>query len=274
MSRPLAPLDISEPELDELRKLATSVNDLELARRARIILRCCQGRPSKDVAAKMGLSQMTVSKWRARFCKSGLQGLRHVHRKQKPTPAGIGGLRRLADRVTDIAGFYLNPPDVCLVVAAKPIRWQKRWVCAGGHQAGVLSGYLELFEELHRCIRAPDPTHRYLMEEFLRPLRKNLLTQKGGSRFEIVLLLDDWCCGKTAEIERWVATWQSRGVVGRVLHGRMNKQTLTHIALILLAASLDKWKSREAWHPEPQMLSHPGKPDPTRPFVWRAKLEK
>ncbi len=57
-----------------------------LALRARIVLRCAEGRTSEDVAAELGVCSATVSKWRNRFAKFGIDGLTdasrpNVHRK-------------------------------------------------------------------------------------------------------------------------------------------------------------------------------------------------
>ena len=46
-----------------------------LALRARIVLACAEGRSNTAVAARLGVSRTTVSKWRARFLARRLDGL-------------------------------------------------------------------------------------------------------------------------------------------------------------------------------------------------------
>jgi transposase len=46
-----------------------------LALRSRIVLGCAEGLPNKEVAARLGVSQPTVGKWRSRFLELRLDGL-------------------------------------------------------------------------------------------------------------------------------------------------------------------------------------------------------
>jgi len=57
-----------------------------LALRARIVLRCAEGKLHRDVASDLGVAVQTVGKWRKRFVKHGVDGLvdaprPNVHRK-------------------------------------------------------------------------------------------------------------------------------------------------------------------------------------------------
>jgi FixJ family two-component response regulator len=47
-----------------------------LALRARIVLACAQGGSNLAVAAQLGVDRKTVSRWRARFLRERLDGLR------------------------------------------------------------------------------------------------------------------------------------------------------------------------------------------------------
>ena len=55
-----------------------------LAMRARIVLAAADGERSVDVAARLGCSDTTVSKWRVRFAERGLDGLHDEPRPGKP----------------------------------------------------------------------------------------------------------------------------------------------------------------------------------------------
>jgi len=46
-----------------------------LALRSRIVLACAEGRPNAEVAAALGVSRPTVTKWRSRFLAARLEGL-------------------------------------------------------------------------------------------------------------------------------------------------------------------------------------------------------
>src|SRR5258705_942845 len=55
-----------------------------LSERCRVILRCADGLPSKDVAAELGLHEHTVGKWRRRFLKDRCDGLLEEARPGRP----------------------------------------------------------------------------------------------------------------------------------------------------------------------------------------------
>ena len=68
MGRPLCRLVLSEEERFELAALAARRKTAQaLAMRARIVLLAGEGIPNKEVAARLGIDQTTVGKWRRRF---------------------------------------------------------------------------------------------------------------------------------------------------------------------------------------------------------------
>ena len=64
-----------------------------LALRCRIVLACAEGRTNTDIAAELGVNQVTVSKWRRRFAAERLDGL-----VDAPRP---GAARRIGDDVVE-----------------------------------------------------------------------------------------------------------------------------------------------------------------------------
>src|ERR1700678_3213647 len=66
-----------------------------LALRCRIVIGCAEGRTNTDVAAELGVNQVTVSKWRRRFAAERLDGL-----VDAPRP---GAARRIGDDVVEAA---------------------------------------------------------------------------------------------------------------------------------------------------------------------------
>ena len=55
-----------------------------MALRARIVLACAGGTQNKAVAARLGVCQPTVGKWRARFAEQRMEGLRDKPRPGAP----------------------------------------------------------------------------------------------------------------------------------------------------------------------------------------------
>lgn len=83
--RQLAPLILSDEERAELKALASRRKTAQaLALRARIVLACAEGAQNKEVAAKLGVVEMTVGKWRRRFVHDRVDGLRDEPRPGTP----------------------------------------------------------------------------------------------------------------------------------------------------------------------------------------------
>ena len=74
--RPKAMLVVTPEEREELESLAhRSRSAPALARRARLVLACAEGRDNTTVARRLRMSQTTVCKWRARFVTDRVAGL-------------------------------------------------------------------------------------------------------------------------------------------------------------------------------------------------------
>jgi len=74
--RPKAPLMVTADERKELDALAHRSRSAPLlARRARIVLACAEGRDNKTVARRLRMSPVTVCTWRARFVADRVAGL-------------------------------------------------------------------------------------------------------------------------------------------------------------------------------------------------------
>ena len=83
--RPKVALVLSTEERETLERWARRPKSAQaLAVRCRVVLACAEGLDNKVVAAKLGLNQATVSKWRGRFLEKRLEGLAD---EPRPGPA-------------------------------------------------------------------------------------------------------------------------------------------------------------------------------------------
>jgi transposase len=106
MPRHAAPIECSDEVRTELTTLSRSrAAEARTVERARIILACLEGKEIQQVAKDMGVSILTVSKWRKRFSKQGLPGLRDEPRSGKPATYDAA----FRDRV--LALLEQSPPE-------------------------------------------------------------------------------------------------------------------------------------------------------------------
>ncbi len=163
----------SDDERQTLERWARRPNSAQvLALRCRIVLACAEGATNTAVAAQLGVSMDTVTKWRARFVTDRLDGLHHEPRPGPPRTTGDDDVERVivktieqtppgathwsthsmaaatgmsqsavsrtwrtfglkphlvesfklspdplfVEKVRDIVGLYLNPPDAAVVL--------------------------------------------------------------------------------------------------------------------------------------------------------------
>ncbi|MFN7900655.1 MAG: helix-turn-helix domain-containing protein [Synechococcaceae cyanobacterium] len=81
----MPPLVISKQELQQLQTLASSRTlPFSIVQRAQIVLACGAGESNTAIAKRMGLTGMTVGKWRRRYRELGLEGLHDERRPGRP----------------------------------------------------------------------------------------------------------------------------------------------------------------------------------------------
>ncbi len=81
----MPPLVLSEDEVQQLQGIASSRSlPHSIVQRAQIVLACGAGETNTAIAKRMGLTGMTVGKWRKRYRELGLEGLRDELRPGRP----------------------------------------------------------------------------------------------------------------------------------------------------------------------------------------------
>lgn len=116
--RPTAEITLSGDERKTLQRWARRHSSSQaLALRCRIVLACAEDRTNTDIAAELGVNQVTVSKWRRRFAVDRLDGL-----VDAPRP---GAARTIGDDVIEavvVDTLETTPPN--------STRWATRGLAA------------------------------------------------------------------------------------------------------------------------------------------------
>ena len=91
-----AEIVLSEDDRATLKGWASAGStEQRLAFRARVILNLAEGLSNEEAARRNDTRLATVSKWRGRFCKAGLQGLSDAPRSGKPSSYDEAAERRI-----------------------------------------------------------------------------------------------------------------------------------------------------------------------------------
>ena len=272
--RPKTPLMLSSEERKQLESLVSSRSlPHGLVRRARIVLLAAEGITNKAIADKVGVSAVTVGKWRRRYLQQGIQGLHDELRpgrprsicdervaeliqktlKTKPKDGTHWTVRSIAaetelskssvhriwqafglqphrqrhfklstdpffvEKVRDIVGLYLNPPDKAMVLCVDEKsqiqaldRTQPLLPLGLGYAEGVTHDYVRhgtttLFAALDiatgKVLGQCKRRHRH--QEFLQFLRQ--IDANVPEDLDIHLVIDNYATHKHAKVRRWLA---------------------------------------------------------------------
>ena len=83
--RPMLPLVLSDDEVQQLQSIANSRSlPHSIVQRAQIVLACGADETNTAISKRMGLTGMTVGKWRKRYRDIGLEGLHDELRPGRP----------------------------------------------------------------------------------------------------------------------------------------------------------------------------------------------
>jgi transposase len=271
--RPRTPVKLEEEQRDFLQRLvARRTAPSGEVLHARIILLASEGLSNKEVAKRLSVCDHTVSYWRRRFGRLGLEGLSEMPRtgapprisddqiqtvirttlEQTPEAATHWSTRSLAarlglsrqavhriwrafglqphrqevftlsqdpyfiDKVRDVVGLYVNPPDNALVLCVdekgqiqalersqpvlpmrpgRPQRWSHDY-----YRHGTTSLFAALNVATGRVIGTTKSRHR--SREFVSFLRH--IEREVASELDVHLILDNYATHKTAEVARWL----------------------------------------------------------------------
>lgn len=274
LGRPMAELVVTDDERATLERYVRRAKvERRLAQRAQIVLACAKGDATNgEVAARLGVSQDTVSKWRGRFVANRLDGLFDEPRpgaprtvtddeveavvvktlESKPKGATHWSTRELArqvglskttiakiwgtfglkphqaetfvlskdpllvEKVRDIVGLYLNPPDRAVVLCVdeksqiqaldrtqpilpfRPGQVERYTPDYERHGTTSLFAALEIAtgKVIGRCYR------RHRAKEFLDFLKR--VDDAVPANLDVHVVLDNYATHKTPAIKRWL----------------------------------------------------------------------
>ena len=231
---------------------------------------------TRSMAAESGLSQTAISKiWRA----FGLKPHATEDFKLSPDPQFI-------DKVRDVVGLYLNPPDAAVVLCVD----EKTQIQALDRTAAVLplmpgvperrthdyvrNGTTNLYAALDVASGnvIADMTPRHRAEEFRRFL--NLIDRSVPDHLDVHVVLDNVSTHKTPSIQRWLkshprftfhftptySSWMN--LVERWFAELTNKwlRRGTHRSARDLIASIRTWVTN--WNDDP------------KPYVWHKTTDE
>ena len=82
-------LEISDEDRAELERIVRAASsEVRMVERARIVLAAGEGLTTEQIAARVGCSERTVKKWRPRYARDGIEGLRDAPRSGAPLTHG------------------------------------------------------------------------------------------------------------------------------------------------------------------------------------------
>jgi transposase len=133
-------IEIGAGDRRELERLVRSrTAERRMVERARILLAAGEGEPARRIAERVGCSVQTVKRWRARYQREGLAGLRDRPRPGRPLVHGPQTRARL------IALACTRPPET--VAGQRRERWT-HWELAA--QVGMSES------QAHEILRAAE----------------------------------------------------------------------------------------------------------------------
>ena len=272
--RPAVPIALAEEGKNQLLGIARSRSlPYGVVQRAHIVLACAAGESNSSIAKRLGLTRVTVGKWRLRYHQLGLPGLHdelrpgrpRLHQDERvaevinaalqapPPQAPHWSVRAMAqhtgiskstvqrwfdlfgvqphrqrhfklsndpffiEKVRDIVGLYLNPPDHAVVLCVDEKsqiqalqRTQPLLPMGLGYVEGVTHNYVRhgsttLFAALDVATGAvlAQCKRRHRHQEFLAFLRH--IDANVPAPLDIHLIVDNYATHKHPKVKAWLA---------------------------------------------------------------------
>src|ERR1700704_1854239 len=102
MSRTAAKIELSAEEIEELnRRLKSGKTEQRKVERAKIVLRCAEGKTTHQIAMELRTRPSRVSKWRKRFAKLRVPGLEDEQRSGRRVINDESVERRILDQLAE-----------------------------------------------------------------------------------------------------------------------------------------------------------------------------
>ena len=147
-------VQVSDDDRSELERIVRAVNsEVRMVERARIVLGGAEGRTAQEIAAEVGCSLPTVVKWRGRYARHGIEGLRDAPRSGRPLTHGP------ETRALLIAKACTRPEPT--EEGARRERWTYREL---GEEVGMSESQAHVI--LSRAEIKPHRTAYWLMSDF------------------------------------------------------------------------------------------------------------
>src|SRR6059036_1588529 len=231
---------------------------------------------TRSMAAAQGVSEATVRRiWRQHGLKPHLVKTFKLSRD-----------RSFVEKLVDVVGLYLNPPDKSLVLSVdeksqiqaldrtQPSLPLKKGRCGTMTHDYKRNGTTTLFAALSmldgKVIGQCQSRHRH--QEFLKFLRR--LDREFPGDWELHLVLDNYGTHKTPEVQKWMKRH------GRfVLHFIPTSSSWLNLVERWFRELTQKAVRRGAFFSVPDLIAAieaflAGWNENPRPFVWTAKLEE
>ena len=151
------PVALDAEQRSELERIVRAVSsEVRMVERARIVLSCAAGRSVDEITQALDCSRPTVAKWRGRFAREGIDGLRDAPRTGAPLTHGP------ETRALLIAKACTRPQPT--EEGARRERWTYREL---GEEVGMSESQAHVI--LSRAEIKPHRTDYWIMSDFSKP---------------------------------------------------------------------------------------------------------
>jgi transposase len=150
-------LEVSDEDRVELERIVRAASsEVRMVERARIVLAASEGLTTTQIAARVGCAERTVKKWRPRYARDGIEGLRDAPRPGAPLTHGP------ETRALLIAKACTRPPATA--EGARRERWTYEQL---GEAVGMSGSQAHVI--LARAAIKPHLTDYWIMSDFSKP---------------------------------------------------------------------------------------------------------